>query len=291
MRGILMAVLMAAVCGGAWAQEAARPGAAPATAEDAQMMQGARALTEAEQALPPAQYLALARKPFLAAMWCRFKGVAEYRGEVRRSVPVQLSMRLGTASLQAELTLRDGQVGRVTQTYKADGSLPAVNLDLSPVAPAQMSLEKLGLQADDLTFCFLYWNFVRELPEDSMRGQTCRLLELEHPQSKARVQVWMAKAYAFPLRVCWLRAGEKEPWRSFEFTDFKRNGDFWFPIAMRLSGLVKPKWDARITFKEAEIAMPSEKPEPADLFAAPLLPPLKQPDAAPAVPAAGPACQ
>lgn len=274
-RGFLMAAVLAAVCGGAWAQEApVRADAAPAAAaEDAQMMQGARALTDAEQALPPAQYLALARKPFLAAMWCRFTGIAEYRGDVRRSVPVQLSMRLGTSSLQAELTLRDGQVGRVTQTYKADGSLPAVNLDLSPVAPAQMSLEKLGLQADDLTFCFLYWNFVRELPEDSMRTQTCRRLELEHPQTKARVEVWMAKAYAFPLRVRWFRAGEKTPWRSFEFTDFKRNGDFWFPVGMRLSGLVKPKWEARITFKEAEISTPSEKPEPADLFAAPLLPP------------------
>ncbi len=268
----------------AWMTAAACLAACPAKADEAVKAAPAaapeeiavRTLSPEEQALPPAKFLELARRPFLSAVWCRLKGTADYHGEVRRSAAVRLSMHMGTDMLQAELEMKDGQVARVTQTYRADGGVPDVNLDLSPVAPAQMTLEKFGLLPDDLSFGFLYWNFARELPEESVRGQGCRVLELANPQKKERVQVWMAKSCAFPFRVNWLREGEKEPWRCFEFKEFKRNGDFWFPVAMRLSGLVKPKWEARITFGEAEIAKPSEKPEPSDLFAAPLLPPAKR---------------
>ena len=269
MRTILAGVF-AAVClgGGAWAQEPKLGDFKPGEVENPDETPGARKLTNEEQALPPEKFLELARKPFLDQLWCRFKGMVEYKGDDgRRKIPVQLSLRLGRAALRAELALTEGQTAKILQTYKTDGGMPDVKLELSEVAPEKMTLEKLGLHADDLTFSFLYWSFVKELPGESVYMQKCRVLELENPETKAHAQVWMLKECAFPMRVYWFRKGETEAWRSFRFTkSFKHYGDFTFPTEMHLSGLGKKEWEAKITFNDAEIAHPSERMEPADLF-------------------------
>lgn len=269
MRVFLLGLLAGAcLAGGVWAQEPKLGEFAPGEVINPDETPGARKLSETEQALPPEKFLELARKPFLDTLWCRFDGTAEFKGEGgRKKVPLRLALRLGASALRAELALKDAQTAKILQVYKPDGSLPDVKLELSAVKPEQLTLEKMGLQPDDLTFCFLYWTFVRELPEESVYMQKCRVLELEHPQTKARTQVWMLKECAFPMAVYWFRNGEKEAWRCFKFAkSFKHHGDFTFPTEMRLSGLAEPTWEAKVTFKDAEIARPSEKPEPADLF-------------------------
>ena len=279
----LLVNMLAGAClvAGAWAQEPKLGDFGQGEVINPDETPGARKLSEAEQALPPEKFLELARKPFLDTLWCRFDGTAEFKGDDgRKKAPLRLSLRLGTAALRAELALQDGQTASILQLYKPDGTLPDVKLELSTVKPAQLTLEKMGLQPDDLTFCFLYWNVLRELPGESVYMQKCRVLELEHPTTKARAQVWMLKECAFPMAVYWFRNGEKEPWRSFKFArSFKHHGDFTFPTEMRLSGLVAPTWEAKVTFKDAEIARPSEKTEPAGLFR-----PSAPAPAAPAVP-------
>ena len=284
--------ILAGVClvGGAWAQEPNLGDFKPGEVQNPDETPGARKLTEAEQALPPEKFLELARKPFLDQLWCRFTGTVEYKGDDgRKKIPVQLSLRLGAAALRAELTLQGGQSAQVLQTYKADGGMPDVQLGLSTVAPEKMTLEKLGLRADDLTFCFLYWNVVKELDGERVYMQKCRVLEMEHPKTKERAQVWMLKECAFPMRVYWFRNGEKEAWRSFRFTkSFKHYGDFTFPTEMHLSGLGKQEWEAKVTFTDAEIARPSEQMEPCDLFssapAQPAVLPVPAPHATQPVP-------
>ena len=286
MRFFLFSLLVGACLGtGVGAQEPKLEDFAPGAVINPDETPGARKLSGAEQALPPEQFLELARKPFLDTLWCRFVGTAEFKGsDGRKKAPLQLALRLGAAALRAELSLKDGQTAKVLQVYKPDGSLPDVKLELSTVTPEQLTLEKLGLQPDDLTFCFLYWTFIRELPGESVYMQKCRVLELEHPTTKARAQVWMLKECAFPMAVYWFRSGETDAWRCFKFAkSFKHHGDFTFPTEMRLSGLVEPTWEAKVTFKDAEIARPAEKMEPADLFSPAAAAPTVT--AAPSVPA------
>lgn len=213
------------------------------------------------------QFLAQARRPFQVDLWARFSGDVRYRGEaVRQAEPIRLAMRLTAAGLRAEIVLGEKAVYRIEQTYAGDsGAVPKVTLQV-PEGKVPLKLEDIGLRPEDVTFSFLYWKFVREWPEENVRGQDCRVLELVHPSKPETVRVWMAKAYAFPLRIRWYRQHEDVHMRSFEFTDFKRHGDFWFPTGMRLFG---PVWKTMVTFGEAEIARPDEKPEPAGLFAKP----------------------
>lgn len=215
--------------------------------------------------VPAVKLLSMARRPFLEPEWCRFKGEIRYRGkDLRQTVPVTLAMRLSPERLDAELVLDGGRPTRISQVYKPDGTLPEVTLALPPAEKkGALTLTQLGLQPEDLTFCFLYWNFVQELEPDSVRGQACRVLELVHPQKFEKVRVWMLKEHAFPLRVQWFLPGEVLYYRQLEFSDFKKNDNFWYPTGLLLSG---NGWKSQVTFAETEAARPADKPEPADLF-------------------------
>ncbi len=213
--------------------------------------------------LTPVQLLALARRPFLEEEWCKFQGEIRFRGrEAKSSLPLILAMRLGPARLEGELVLDGSHVTRITQAYRDDGSLPDVKLQ-TPPAGGDASLHDMGVEPEDLTFCFLYWNFVQELAPAAVRGQDCRVLELVHPKKFEKVRLWMQTEFGFPLRVQWFLPGEVLYNRQLEFTDFKRYGDFWYPTGIRMTG---PEWKTQINFTSAEVARPAEKPEPADLF-------------------------
>jgi hypothetical protein len=141
-----------------------------------------------------------------------------------------------------------------------------VALTLPEVAPGAVTLRTMGVEPDDLTFSFLYWKLAQELPGESIRGQPCRVLELVHPQRLEKVRAWLHGEYAFPLRVQWFLPGESLYNRQLEFTDFKRDGAFWYPTGIRLAG---PEWRTRIQFQAAAIASPAVTPEPPDLFRKP----------------------
>ena len=89
-------------------------------------------------------------------------------------------------------------------------------------------------------------------------------MELVHPTSGERVQAWISADYFFPLKVRWFRKDETTAWRGFEFTDFKKRGELWFPVGLRLHG---ENWRGQIIFDDADAALVSDRPAPADLFA------------------------
>ena len=221
-------------------------------------------------ALSAADFLAAARRPFLENVWCRFTGDVQFRGANRElKVPIRVAMRLTPKCLFTEVALPDNQVYHVEQTYAADGvSLPEVKLR-QPATKGALRLEELGLQPEDIAFCFLYWKILAELPAEDVRGQPCRVLDLQPPDKPGKVRAWMSRDYGFPLRVSWYRAGEEKPLRTFESKDFKRHGEFWFPKGMILTG---ENWKSRVTFDEADVYRPEEQPEPTHLFQVPNAP-------------------
>jgi hypothetical protein len=237
----------------AWAQ--AQEPAAPRAAE------AAEAVAEADA------FLARARRPFLEQLWGAFTGKVQCRGRGRDvTVPVRVALRFTPDSLFGEIALPENQVYHVQQHYnEEEGGVPKVLLRV-PAKPGAVTLDELGVKPEDITFCFLYWRFERELAPETVRGQPCRVLDLAHPQRPERVRAWLARDLGFPLRVQWYEGDEQKPGRMLEFREFKRYGDFWFPKSLRLAG---DGWKTQVTFTEADVYRPGEKPEPTHLFQVP----------------------
>jgi len=248
---VVIAVGLAAV-----AEEAAEPALLPPIA--------AEPAADVAGEPTPDEFLAMARKPFLEDVWCQISGDIRYRGkDGKKKVPISLAMRLKPFAFRAEITLPEKQVYSIRQTYgPGEAGVPKVELSVQE-GKSEIKLETLGMQPDDVTFCFLYWNLVKELAREEVRGQVCRVLVLAHPEKAEQVHAWMAKDYGFPLKLAWFKADEREPYRTFEFTDFKKKDKFWFPKAARITG---PGWKSLISFDDAQVAKPQEKAEPADLF-------------------------
>lgn len=214
--------------------------------------------------LPATEFIRQAQKPLLADAWCKLRGEVRFRapGE-RATIPIRVSLRLQPESMRAEIILGISTVYSVRQTYAQDGALPEIKLGWPDDKP-KFSLEKLGLHPEDLTFSFLFWQFSRELDGESVRGQACRVMEFLHPQTGERVHAWMASDFGFPLRVHWFRKNENVFYRGFEFTEFKRQDELWFPKGLRLSG---ENWRGQITFlEEADAALVKDKAPPPNLF-------------------------
>ena len=215
--------------------------------------------------LPAEEFLRYAQQPLLQDAWARMSGRLQHRGEGRKlKLPIRVSIAFREDSLRAEIVLDEAGVYGVSQVYVAD-EVPQVTLSL-PEDRAGVSLQELGIDPEDITFSFLYWNFERELPRDSVRGQPCRILEVVHPGKKQTARVWISANHLFPLKVWWFREQEETPWRTLEFKDFKRKDDLWFVKEVLLTG---EGWKTKVTFRDVEAARLGERPPPDDLFTPP----------------------
>lgn len=216
-------------------------------------------------ALPPGEFLRRAQQPLLQDAWAHMSGKLQHRGnEGKEKLPIRASMLFGRDSLRTEIVLDGAKVYGVAQVYSAD-EVPTVTLTL-PEDDGGATLQSLGIDPEDITFSFLYWDLERELPPDSVRGQPCRILELTHPGKKQTARVWLSAHHLFPLKVWWFRDHEETAWRTLEFKDFKRKDDLWFVKEILLTG---EKWKTKVTFGEVEGASVTEQAPPADLFTSP----------------------
>jgi len=127
-----------------------------------------------------------------------------------------------------------------------------------PEPEQKPGLSDLGLQPDDITMAFIYWDFIRELPAESLRQTALPRHGPAAPGEQGlRARVVLPGLW-FPLRVHWLRPDEDKPWRKLEFKGFKKHADgVWFMKTAQLSG---DNWKTLVDFADAELHRPSEKP-------------------------------
>ena len=227
-------------------------------------MAGAWAADDTSPAgMPAVEFLARARQPFHNNAWGRFRGTVQHRtAEGTRKMDIALDILLDREYLRAQLVFAPDVVYRVTQAHGAAG-LPTIHFEIMP--PEDKSpLKDLGLRMEDVTLFVLYWDFIEELPGESVRGQTCRVMRLRNPQTFETVRVFLSAEYVAPLRVEFFRPEETEANRVMEFTDFERQGDLWYLKSVRIEG---KDWKTQIKFTEAEIAASDQTPPPENLFA------------------------
>ena len=215
--------------------------------------------------LPAEEFLRYARRPFIRDAWGYFAGTVQHRGSsgVER-IPVQLSILFKKDLLKAQLLLDKTQEYNITQIYMGD-TPPEVTVTEPERSEGKVKLSDFGLYPRDITFAFLYWDFIRESSRtEKVRGQQCRVMLLDDPRSARRARVWFSAKYLFPLRVHTLGGEDDRVVRELEFTDFKRHDKIWYIKALRLEGT---DWKTRVNFREAELAYTSEEEPPPNLFA------------------------
>jgi len=214
--------------------------------------------------LSPEQFLAEVRQPFRQDAWGEITGRLTYvKGEVYQKGTVRIRLTFSETSLHAQVVINEKNVYGYEQKH-GEGEIPETVFDL-PEKEEPPGLADYGVQPEDITFAFIYWRFVRELPTETFRQRDCRVFELRHPgEGKGTVRVWFDASRGFPLQAQWFQPDATEPWRTLELKGAKKHAnDLWFVKEMRLEGA---EWKTQVIFDHVEIN-PVEKdaPEPTAL--------------------------
>lgn len=143
---------------------------------------------------------------------------------------------------------------------------PAAGTSVLPINKngyKQPLLAEFGIRPQDLTMSFVYWQFVSELPEERIKGLTCRLFILKDYKSTEHVKVFFSSQYGFPLKVEWFKekyTTESEPYRTLEVLSFKKEKDFWLVSELNLFG---PGWRTKINFEKTDAGFIAQGIPPA----------------------------
>lgn len=149
----------------------------------------ALALTSVAQELPPRDFLEQLRRPLEQEAWGEATGrlVSSRKGKPKIEGTLRLKVSFTSEAMYAQLTLNENNFYGLEMMRDTVGKT-AQHLDLpeDEVAPG---LFEFGVRPEDLSFAFIFWDFVEELPRSSSRWQKCRVLKLISPDGKETVNV------------------------------------------------------------------------------------------------------
>lgn len=199
----------------------------------------------------PEEFLTEIRRPLGQDVWGEITGRITHAadGQAQLSGDLRVRVTFSSGTLHAQIVLNDKNVYGFEQKH-APGE--AVSTSLSkPEMESAPGLFAFGLEPEDLTFSFLYWDFLEELPPQKSRMRVCRVMKLAHPNGKGIVQVWFDAELGFPLEAWWFKTGETTPWRKLEMKGAKKHANgLWFVREMRLDG---NGWKTRVIFDFASL--------------------------------------
>jgi len=200
--------------------------------------------------MPPEEFLRQLRQPLKQDAWGEFTGrIVHVVNDTTREGTLRVRVTFTPEELLAQIVLNDTNVYGLEQRHDSAGKT-SQRLDLPPKENPP-GLFDYGIAPSDLTFSFIYWTFVEELPEQSSRMRTCRVMRLKAPDGSGVVDVWFDATYGFPMEAKWYHApSDKTPWRTLVMKGAKRHENgLWFVREMRLDGT---NWKTRVTFDFVE---------------------------------------
>ena len=212
--------------------------------------------SEKEMATLTAQeFLAEVRRPLRTDAWGEFTGRITYKspkGVQKGDLRVRITFT--PKSMHTQIVLNDKNVYAMEQIHK-DGEAVNASIEM-PETEERPGLFEFGVDPEDLTFSFIYWDFIEELPRESSRLRECRVMRLKDPTGKGTVNVFFSAKHGFPMEASWFREGETKAWRKLEFKGAKRfeNG-LWFVKEMRLEG---NDWKTQVKFDHVALNPVSE---------------------------------
>ncbi len=212
----------------------------------------------------PLQVLQAARQPMLGNAWGRFEGRLvrkDAEGKLTR-YKLRLALRLKNKKVKAKLMLEEKGGYLIEFDYAEPGKGPEVEKTGTAEPPA--TFEELGIRAEELFLSFLYWDLDRVIGRGvTVRGLSCSVLRLRHPETREFVKLWLSEKYAFPVKSAWYKQNGKKPSRQFQVTELKQHGDTWFLKTAVLSGAFGR---VKLVLNRGNLRETSVRKVPDDLF-------------------------
>ncbi|MCK5804662.1 MAG: hypothetical protein KAI66_17625, partial [Lentisphaeria bacterium] len=204
------------------------------------------------EGLSAAEFLTQVRRPFRQDAWGEITGqVTHSSSKGRHKGKLRIRLTFSAESLHAQIVLNEKNVYGYEQVHGTLGAKAKITLDL-PEEEIKPGLFEFGLEPEDISFAFVYWDLLREFPRESYRHRDCRVMELRHPEGKkGTVRVWFEASRGFPLKAQWYRPDEQKHWRLLELKGAKRHAKkLWFVKEMRIEG---DGWKTKVRFDHVEI--------------------------------------
>ena len=199
------------------------------------------------------EFLALIRDPLRADAWSIITGsITHARGDNDLiHGTVRMSMRLSPQKMLTQLTLNDTNTYILEQVYDRQDSKTKLDLEM-PKNEVKPNLATFGLNPDDLSFAFFYWDFLEELTTRDDADNGMRVMRLLNPQhTGSTVKVWFNSKHGFPVEAHWL-APDGHVERKLELKGAKRHKNgLWFVKEMRLEA-GDSAWKTQIRFDYIE---------------------------------------
>lgn len=211
-------------------------------------------------------FLNQVRQPFMQPTYWEMQGeiqtYAKGKGSKKEQITMELTYNVMEMSSALLLGKTDVYFAYQKNNYLEKNKKPEMTLKM-PEKAQTISMKEAGIEPEDITFAFIYWDLLYDFKFEKVKGQNCRVLELKHPNSNDRVIAWFSTNYGFPLQVYYYRNKESNPWRILEFKDFKEyKKDFWFVKTILIRD-PKANWRTQLTFDNAEMTlMPKGKELP-----------------------------
>ena len=227
------------------------------------------AISFAADKVSSADFLKTVRMPPGRESWASMKGKAMHRrkGAAPISAPIYFGVKFSPERTLAQVVIDEAEGYYVGQAYDASKDSTSI-IPMKDLKKGETSkLAEFGLRAQDLAMSFLYWEFQKELEEDSVKGQDCRVFLLKDPKSPEVVKVHISSEFYFPLKVQWYAQGyvEDKEQRTLEIREFEKKDNFWLVSELSLFG---PAWKSRVEFEDAKAGYTkgSNANIPTDLF-------------------------
>lgn len=207
-------------------------------------------IASAEDKLTSEQFLDKVRRNHPVNAWAILEGEVSHKrkGEEVITAPIRFAVRFTSTRVIAKITINDNENYTVGQPYSE--IQPSIITNEESLALA--SLANFGLRPEDLTMTFLYWKFIKELKETSVKSMNCRVFLLENPETKEEVKVYIGSNYFYPIEIEWFRPEENEVYRTCFINSFKEVDKLWTPDSFTLTG---PGWRTNVDFDSEKIRL------------------------------------
>ncbi|MDD3115859.1 MAG: hypothetical protein PHO45_00655 [Victivallaceae bacterium] len=204
------------------------------------------------------------RKPRAVQTWAKMDGTAEHlrRGSSKISVPIYLGIMFAADRILSQIIIDQQQGYLVGQTFSGKDSGTSI-IPIHSDRSGGERLAEIGLRPEDLAMSFIYWDFVRELPRESISMRECRVFILKKDQELVKLSADVN--YYFPLKVEWYKneySNDAKSYRTLEAVRFKEVNHLWLVTRLLVSG---PGWRTSIDFAKADAGINNNE-TPADIF-------------------------
>jgi hypothetical protein len=177
---------------------------------------------------------------------------------------IYLGVRFTSEMIFAQIVLGDDEVYSIGQPYS--GGAGSVNIIRDGNKNSSALMENFGIRPEDLTMSFLFWNFVKELPGESVSLVDCRVFLLASPDRNETAKVYIGRENYFPVKVEWAKTGPggafTAPSRTMEVASFRKLNGLYIVDSIIFYG---PGWKSKVDFSDCRAGFIKDG-IPKDLF-------------------------